>query len=148
MSEALTVADAALDYAAELIGAALGGVEVSRDAIAEEPADDEATDTGLVVALATGTWTETGYCMGAARPYEFEHAAPFEVLVVGGDEAARKARLVGAVRDAAAAIAADTTLGGRVDHAEFVTPDPSEEALFAGLRAILQLTFTAPDALG
>ncbi len=142
----MSIAEAALDYAAELIATACGIASVSRSALAEEPEDDG--ETGLVIALATGTWTETGYCIGAAKPHEFDHAATLEVLAVGGDEAARKARVAAALAAANEAIAADPTLGGAVDLAELTSPDPTDAERFVALAAVLQLTFTAPDALG
>jgi hypothetical protein len=144
----VSVAEDALDRAAELIAAAVGAA-VQRDPVAA--VDDEAdavSGTGLVIALSEGATTETGYCIGASRPYEFEHAAAFQVLVVRGDETARRARRREVVADSEAAIAADPTLGGLVDHAEFASPDPSDEELYAGLAASLVLTYTAPTALG
>lgn len=144
----MSVAEAALDRAAEIIAAAIGVERVTRDQIMDEPAVDAVDETGLVVALATGAWLELGYATGASRPYEFQHDAPFEILVVRGDPAARRARRSKAIADANAAIAADPTLGGLVDRAEFVSPDPNDAERFLALAATLQLTFTAPDALG
>jgi hypothetical protein len=143
----LTVAEAALDYAATLIAEA-AGVSVDRTGIPDDPDFDDDSGTGLVAALATGTWTETGYLISAAKPYEFEHAAPFQVVVFGDDQAERSARRAAYVRAAHDAIADDPTLGGLVDHAELGLPDPADEERFTGLAAVLTLTFTAPDALG
>lgn len=142
-----TVAERALDYAAALIGASLG-VAVERSGLIADPVPEPTEETGLVVALATGAWTETGYLIGAERPYEFDHAAVLQILTTGGDEAARLSRRADALRVVADLVAADPSLGGHVDFAELVSPDPDEEARFAGVAATLSLTFTAPDALG
>ncbi|MFN3466042.1 MAG: hypothetical protein ACK4X1_18400, partial [Terricaulis sp.] len=136
------------DRAAAIIGAAIS-VNVQRLALGPEEAEhDPASGTGMVAALSEGQPLEIGYLMGAARPFEFEHAAAFELLVVGGDAEARRKRFMDALECAAKAIDADPTLGGVVDFAELSTPDPDDEVRYAALAAVLTLTYTAPNALG
>ncbi|HYD87114.1 MAG TPA: hypothetical protein VEA80_06555 [Vitreimonas sp.] len=144
----MTVAESALDEAAQIIGQALELAQVLRDPIGPQQPDEDEDGVGLLVALSEGVGSETGYCMGAARPFEFEHAAALEILVVGGSDSERRARRAAALAAAAAAIAADPTLGGLVDHAEIGAPDPSAEARYVAYAATLTLTYTAPDALG
>ena len=139
---------AALDRAAEIIALALGLERVGRAPIAQEPDEDELSGADLVATLSAGQSTETGYCLGAERPFEFEHRAAFECLAVKGDAAARTARVNAALELAAAAIAADPSLGGLVDYAELESADPTEALQFAALAGVLTLTYTAPTALG
>lgn len=144
----MSVGGVALDRAAEIISAAIGA-NVQRLALGpEEPEHDPASNTGLVAALSEGQPLEIGYCIGATRPFEFEHAAAFELLAIGGDDAARRKRVVEALECAANAIDADPTLGGVVDFAELSTPDPDDEVRYSALAAVLTLTYTAPNALG
>lgn len=139
----------ALDRAGELIAAALGVAEISREPLgAEEPEAEPGADVGVVAALTEGDGQETGFLMGSATPFEFEHGADLEILVVGGGHAERRARRDDALNEAAAAIAADPTLGGLVDWAEIEKPDPSAGERMAGVSATLTLHYTAPTALG
>jgi hypothetical protein len=143
------VCTTALDYAADLIAARLGVGAVLREPLgADEPEAEPGADVALVAALTEGNSTELGYLLSAATPYEFEHAATFDLIVVGGGHDERRARRDDALFEAQAAIAADPTLGGLVDWAELENPDFSAEDRHVGVTATLTLTYTAPTALG
>ncbi|HRO03723.1 MAG TPA: hypothetical protein PLS69_09000, partial [Terricaulis sp.] len=120
------ITPAALDVAACRLAEALGLEAISRLPIADEPQDDETIGAGLVGALSEGASSQLGYAMGAARPFEFEHRAAFELVAVSGDDATRQARIADAIARAHDAIAADPTLGGLVDYAEMAEPDPTD----------------------
>lgn len=141
------VASAALDAAAQIIADAIE-TPVKREPIGAQDAEADDDDVALVAALSEGQGAEIGFLFGAAKPHEFEHAAAFELLAVGGDESQRRARLEAALEAAEAAILADPTLGGVVDYAELTEADPSAEPRYAGLVAQLSLTYSAPTALG
>lgn len=144
-------ASAALDCAAARIAAACALSKVARQPIgADELDDDSISNTSALMALSEGQSVETGYCIGATEPHEFEHVAALEVIVLGGDgdPQVRAQRVRELVALAAAAIAEDPMLGGLVDFAEIGAPDPSDEVRYAGLAATLTLTYTAPNALG
>lgn len=141
------VIDAALDAAARLIGEALG-VDVMREPIAGDPADDDVTGAAIVVALTAGAGTQLGYAMGAAKPFEFEHRAALELLAIDGDTAAMKHRIADALARIDTAIAEDRRLCGTVDFAELEDPDPTDTERYHALAAILTITYTAPSALG
>lgn len=143
----MTIAESALDYAAMVIAHALNIERVEREPIADD-SEEAWPGVEIVITLTDGASSEVGYCIGADRPYEFEHVAPLEILITKGDLEERRMRRREALAKAAAAIAADTTLGGRVDHAELTAPDPADEDRFAALSATLSLLYTAPDALG
>lgn len=145
----MTVADVALERAAEMLASAFGVARVARLALgAEEGETEPVGETALVAALSNGQSVETGYCMGADRPFEFEHVAALELVLTGGDPDARNERRRALIDCAAAAIAAEPTLGGLVDYAEIGGADPSDEVRYLSLAATLTLTYTAPNALG
>lgn len=140
---------AALDHAAEIIAAAIGVPKVGRDPVgADELSEDEIDETGVVVALSDGLGAETGYLMGAAEPYEFERSAALEIFVAGGDAAARRRKRDELVMKASAVVAADPTLGGRVDFAELTEAEPTADERYVAIAANLNLTYSAPTALG
>lgn len=143
------VCTAALDHAAGLIAAALGIERVGRDPIGpDEPEGEYGEDVALVVALSEADLVEGEYLMGAATPYEFSMPATLDVIVVGGSREQRLALRGEAIIAAAAAIAADPTLGGLVDFAEVESPDVTTGERSAGVQATLTLTYSAPTALG
>jgi hypothetical protein len=143
------VCTAALDYAAELIAARLGVGLVAREPIGpDEPEAEPGADVAVVAALTEGEGQELEFLLGAAKPFEFEHPATLEILVIGGGHDARRARRDDALEEAEAAIAADRTLGGLVDWAELERVDLSVGERSAGVTATLSLLYTAPTALG
>lgn len=144
----MRVGTAALDRAAEIIGASIGATVERFPLGPDAGVRDDKDRTRLVAALTEGAVVETGFCMGAQRPHEMELTAGFELLAVEGTDEARRARCEAALRLAESAIAADPTLGGLVDWAEFSAPDPEDELRFTALAAVLTLTYTAPSALG
>src|SRR5690349_6689049 len=124
MSDNQRICSQALDRAALLIGTALGA-NVLREQMGPEAGDvDEIDQTALVTALSEGDSNAGEYLMGSTTPFEFTHGAAFELLIVGGSDDVRKARRDRALMEASAAIAADPTLGGLVDWAELIEPDP------------------------
>lgn len=139
----------ALDYAAGLIAKALGVEKVAREPIAALDGEEDAhSGVSAVCALSDGVGSETGYCMGASEPYEFERAAALELAVVGGSEEERSAKAEEWIMAAAAAVEADRTLGGLVDDAVVEEADPELADRYAALSATLRLTYTAQTALG
>lgn len=140
------------DYAATIIGAAIG-MTIARDPeTTPEPAGDGAVK--MAAALISGDApVETGFLLGAVTPYEFEQRGRLEILVAGGEPAAREASVNAALKNAAGAIAADPTLGGRVEYAELAGADlnvVNENGQRAARywSADLVLTYSAPNALG
>lgn len=140
----------ALAHAAALIAAALGVEDVSMEPIGPEEGEAEpGEDARIIVALSEGSAPESiGFLMGAASPYEFQHDASLDILVVGGSAEDRRARRDAALVEAHDAIAADPTLGGLVDWAELsgAALSVTERAAHAGVD--LSLTYSAPTALG
>lgn len=143
------VCTAALNYAAEIIAAAIGVEEVSREPIGPDQGEEETlSETKLIAALSEGTSQEGEYLMGSATPHEFEHGAAFQLLAVEGAETERRARCETAIMRAADAIAADPTLGGLVDYAELTEPTLDNAPRYTAIAAQLTLTYSAPTALG
>jgi hypothetical protein len=144
------VSTAALDYAAGLIAAALHVESIARDPIGPVDGElDPIEGAQFVAALSEGPSVRGEYLMGSATPFEFQHNAAFEIIVLeGAGEEARRALRETLLMDAAAAIAADPTLGGLVDFAELCEPDPENAARYAGIAAQLEITYSAPTALG
>jgi hypothetical protein len=139
----------ALDYAAGVLAKAIGVQKVAREPIDALEGDEDAhKGVRVVCALSDGIGIETGYCMGASKPYEFERAAALELVVIGGSEEERSTKAEEVITAAAAAIEADRTLGGLVDDAVVEEADPEMEERYAGLAASLRLTYTAQTALG
>lgn len=138
----------ALDRAAQIIAGAIG-CEVLRTPIgADDGEEEQYSGVRLVGALSEGPQVETGYCIGAPQPYEFEHTAALELISAEGTAEERRAIIEAAIIAAGDAIDSDPTLGGLVDDAVLEEPDPDMADRYHGVEATLRLTFTAPTALG
>lgn len=142
---------AALDAAAAILATATGLAVPVDPASAQAPVaqGDAGEKVRLVASLARGVPTILDEALGSgADRYSLQHDARFEVLAVGGPEDARTTLVYAAFAAAGAAIAADPTLGGTVDHAVLDAADDegaAEATLrgYAGGAATLRFLFTA-----
>lgn len=139
--------DDILAAAAAVFATALDLAVPVSPASTQEP-DVDGDSVQVVAALARGATTINAETLGGAERYELQHEARLELLAAGGPEAARAARVAALWPLAGAAIAADPSLGGLVDHAELDPADDegaAEATLrgFAGGAATLRVLYTA-----
>lgn len=144
------MADSTREAALKALRAALEGIgpEVT---VRRNPATDEGAPPLIVIR--DGDPGEAEYYIGAARPYGYEHEVPLTVVVKGADDAARTTALDALLQQIGAALEADPTLGGAVEHAEAGEPDTDVEPVDGGkaLAAALvpvTLSYTTTSPLG
>jgi hypothetical protein len=78
-----------------------------------------------------------------ADGYDISWSVPVEFVVAGGERAARRAAFESGLDAIWGAIAADRTLGGKVDHAEMLTPKRTGSGLITdGMPNVLAAEIT------
>ncbi len=123
---------AALDALALTLATALGLDAVTRDTAFAQPTADKGGGVALMVTLPNGRSDVLDVLLGAARPYEVQHATRIIVGAVGGDAEARRAVIQTAIHTIATHVEADRSLGGLVDDAAISAGDWQEVAEDAG----------------